>query len=88
MKDKHDKHTQKMLFDNFHIPVKLSQDELNNLLLSVSIEMAVYPDIRFGQAFCNVYSETHKGLIFPELYYCKDELRTYRLLQRFLQGEN
>ena len=84
MKDKHDKHT---LYDNFHIPVKLSEDEHESILQQAIKQVTQAPFIRLGQAFCNVYSETHKGLIFPELYYCKDELRAYRLLQRFLQDK-
>ena len=87
MKDNHDEHIQDMLYDNFHIPVKLSEDEFADIVMGASIQITTYPNVRFGQAFCNVYSETHKGLVFPELYYCKDELRTYRLLQRFLQDK-
>ena len=87
MKDKYDKHTQEMLSDNFHIPVKLSEDEHESILQQAVKQATQAPFIRLGQAFCNVYSETHKGLIFPELYYCKDELHTYRLIQEFLQDK-
>lgn len=56
--------------DEVFIPVKLSHHQIMMLAFDVAEYYQDNPELRLGQAFCNMYRQKFSdGLHYPELYY-------------------
>lgn len=56
------------------IPVKLSHDQIVMLALDVVQYSQDNPELRLGQAFCNLYKQKYsEDLHYPELYYTNSD---------------